>query len=154
MAWGVKTMKFKSGSKVKIGNVVLEALQSQIIRDYISATEDHNKSCCPEGLIRIFSSSTYRRWLKVTVFWSNQISYYFYVSIRQWNGRKARLLLGWTAMQQQGKFFYFYGHLHSYIFRFDALDTLGNIISELKANDKTKTELKDKLTVTFQTTLK
>ena len=28
------------------------------------------------------------------------------------------------------------------------------IISELKANDKTKTELKDKLTVTFQTTLK
>ena len=33
MAWGVKTMKFKSGSKVKIGNVVLEALQSQIIRD-------------------------------------------------------------------------------------------------------------------------
>ena len=57
-------------------------------------------------------------------------------------------------MQQQGKFFYFYGHLHSYIFRFDALDTLGNIISELKANDRTKTELKDKLTVTFQTTLK
>ena len=57
-------------------------------------------------------------------------------------------------MQQQGKFFYFYGHLHSYILRFDALDTLGNIISELKANDKTKTELKDKLTVTFQTTLK
>lgn len=68
MAWGVKTMKFKSGSKVKIGNVVLEALQSQIIRDYITATEDHNKACCPEALIRIFSSSTYRRWLKVKVF--------------------------------------------------------------------------------------
>ena len=57
-------------------------------------------------------------------------------------------------MRQQGKFFYFSGHLHPDIFRFDALDTLGNIISELKANDKTKTELKDKLTVTVHTTLK
>ena len=75
MAWGVKTMKFKSGSKVKIGNVVLEALQSQIIRDYIAATEDPNKACSPEGSIRIFSSSTYRRWLKVNVSRSNRIFY-------------------------------------------------------------------------------
>ena len=67
MAWGVKTMKFQSGCKVKIGNVVLEAMQSQIIRDYISATQEHNESCSPEGKIRIFSSSTYRRWLKVGV---------------------------------------------------------------------------------------
>ena len=44
--------------------------------------------------------------------------------------------------------------IQSDIFRFDALDTLGNIISELKANDKTKTELKEKLTVTVHTTLK
>jgi hypothetical protein len=57
-------------------------------------------------------------------------------------------------MRQQGKFFSFSGHLHSDIFRFDAFDTLGNIISEMKANDKTKTELKDKLTVTVHTTLK
>ena len=67
MAWGVKTMKFQSGCKVKIGNVVLEAMQSQIIRDYISATQEHNESCSPEGKIRIFSSRTYRRWLKVDI---------------------------------------------------------------------------------------
>ena len=67
MAWGVKTMKFKSGSKIKVGNVVLEALQSQIIRDYISATEDHNLTATSQGRINICSSITYRRWLKVAI---------------------------------------------------------------------------------------
>ena len=60
-------MRFKSGSKVKVGCIVLEAMQFQIIRDYISATEEHNLSCKPDGKIRIFSPSTYRRWLKVGV---------------------------------------------------------------------------------------
>ena len=43
------------------------------------------------------------------------------------------------------------GQFNPIYFRFDALDTLVNIVSELKANDKTKTELKDKLTVSFPT---
>ena len=67
MAWGMKVMRFESGAKVKVANTVLEALHSQIIKDYISVTTDQNLRCTPEARVRVFSASTYRRWLKVSV---------------------------------------------------------------------------------------
>ena len=65
MAWGTKVVRFDSGKKVKIGNVVLEAIHSAIIKDYTSTTREHNKRCSPEEVVKIFGPRTYRRWLKV-----------------------------------------------------------------------------------------
>jgi hypothetical protein len=65
MAWGTKYIKFKSGEKVKVGNSVLEAVKTAIIRDYKKATLLYNKECDPEAKIRIFSKNTYLKWLRV-----------------------------------------------------------------------------------------
>ena len=54
MAWGVKQVRFDDGSKVKIGNTVLETLHSAIIRDYTKTARDFNMSCEPEDKIIIF----------------------------------------------------------------------------------------------------
>lgn len=65
MAWGVKVVRFDCGTKVKIGNAVLEALHSSIIRDYLTTVREHNRGCNPAEKIRVFGERTYRRWLKV-----------------------------------------------------------------------------------------
>ena len=65
MAWGVKIVRFDDGTKVKIGNTVLEALHSAIIRDYTTTVRDFNETCQTEDKITIFGQRTYRRWLKV-----------------------------------------------------------------------------------------
>ena len=65
MAWGTKVVKFSSGEKVKIGNVVLEATKSGIIRDYVKTTRIENEACDGESRIRIFKKRTYLRWLQV-----------------------------------------------------------------------------------------
>ena len=65
MAWGVKIVQFESGAKVKIGNTVLEALHSAIIRDYLTTVKDHNRKCDPAEKLKVFTSRTYRKWLKV-----------------------------------------------------------------------------------------
>lgn len=65
MAWGTKYIKFSSGDKVKVGNSVLEAVKSAIIRDYKKATSKSNQEGDPENRIRIFSKNTYLKWLRV-----------------------------------------------------------------------------------------
>ena len=65
MAWGTKYIFFKSGEKVKVGNSVLEAVKTAIIRDYKKATILYNQECDSEAKIRIFSKNTYLKWLRV-----------------------------------------------------------------------------------------
>ena len=65
MAWGVKIVQFDSGNRVKIGNTVLEALHSAIIRDYMATVRSHNRNCGQSEKIKVFTSRTYRKWLKV-----------------------------------------------------------------------------------------
>ena len=65
MAWGTKMVHFDSGERVKIGNVVLEAIHSAIIKDYVATTREQNKRCSPQEVVKIFGERTYRRWLKV-----------------------------------------------------------------------------------------
>ena len=65
MAWGTKTIRFESGGSVKIGNVVLEAMKSAIIRDYMKSTRLHNANCDPEEKIQLFTARTYYKWLQV-----------------------------------------------------------------------------------------
>jgi hypothetical protein len=73
MAWGTKVVRFESGEKVKIGNVVLEAIHSAIIKDYVSTTKEHNRRCSPDEVVKIFGARTYRRWLKVLAILSSCI---------------------------------------------------------------------------------
>ena len=65
MAWGTKYIKFSSGEKVKVGNSVLEAVKTAIIRDYKKVTLKTNLECEPENRLRIFSKNTYLKWLRV-----------------------------------------------------------------------------------------
>lgn len=65
MAWGTKYIKFSSGDKVKVGNSVLEAVKTAIIRDYKKATIKSNQEGDPGHKIRIFSKNTYLKWLRV-----------------------------------------------------------------------------------------
>ena len=65
MAYGTKTIKFNSGEKVKVANVVLEAIKSGIIRDYIKATKNENVTCNGNERIKVFFPRTYLRWLQV-----------------------------------------------------------------------------------------
>ena len=71
MAWGTKVVKFSSGEKVKIGNIVLEATKSGIIRDYVKTTRIENRACDGESRINIFKKRTYLRWLQVLSLWKN-----------------------------------------------------------------------------------
>ena len=65
MAWGTKLIRLTSGEKVKVGNVVLEATKSGIIRDYIKTTQLANQTCTKEERIQVFRKRTYLRWLQV-----------------------------------------------------------------------------------------
>ena len=65
MAWGTKFIRFTSGEKVKVGNVVLEATKSGIIRDYIKTTQLANQTCRQDERIQVFRKRTYLRWLQV-----------------------------------------------------------------------------------------
>ena len=65
MAWGTKIVRFESGESVKIGNVILEAMKSAVIRDYMKTTKEYNSHCAPEQKIQLFTSRTYHKWLKV-----------------------------------------------------------------------------------------
>ena len=143
-------MTFKSGSKIKVGNVVLEALQSQIIRDYISATEDHNLTATSQGRINIFSSITYRRWLKVAKLKAlGKVISNIFQAVR-WT--KSKALAGLDGYTAAGYIFTtpFY-QSHILWFRFDALDSILSIIGELKTDDKTKSDLNDRITVKYST---
>ena len=51
--------------KVKVGNVVLEATKSGIIRDYIKTTQLANQTCGQDERIQVFRKRTYLRWLQV-----------------------------------------------------------------------------------------
>ena len=68
MAWGTKIVRFKSGDSVKIGNVVLEAMKSAVIRDYMNTTKEYNSHCDPEEKIRLFTFRTYQKWLQVRLY--------------------------------------------------------------------------------------
>ena len=65
MAWGTKIVNFTTGEKVKVGNVVLEATKSGIIRDYVKTTKVENEQSTPDDRIRVFKKRTYLRWLQV-----------------------------------------------------------------------------------------
>ena len=65
MAWGTKVVRFDNGSKIKIGDAVLEEIHTAIIRDYKQTATEHNKNCEAEDTVKIFGERTYRRWLKV-----------------------------------------------------------------------------------------
>ena len=64
MAWGTKYIKFSNGEKIKVGNSVLEAVKSAIIRDYKKVSSEFNLGCEPEDRIRIFTTRTYLKWMK------------------------------------------------------------------------------------------
>ena len=65
MAWGTKFVRFSTGDKVKVANAVLEAVKTAIIREYKITTARFNDECCEDDKIRIFSNSTYLKWLRV-----------------------------------------------------------------------------------------
>ena len=65
MAWGTKYIKFSSGEKVKVGNSVLEAVKTAIIRDYKKVSVKSNLESEPEERICIFSKNTYLKWMRL-----------------------------------------------------------------------------------------
>ena len=105
MAWGTKFIKFDSGEKVKVGNSVLEAVKTAIIRDYKKATSELNLECDPEDKIRVFSKNTYLKWLRVNFkIKINNISSNFCQVVR-WT--KSAALAGLDSYSATGYIIYF-----------------------------------------------
>ena len=102
MAWGTKYIKFSSGDKVKVGNSVLEAVKSAIIRDYKKATSKSNQEGDPENRIRIFSKNTYLKWLRVIsmINHTRWIFCYSFIQVVRWT--KSAALAGLDSYSATG----------------------------------------------------
>ena len=106
MAWGTKYIKFNSGEKVKVGNSVLEAVKTAIIRDYKKATNEFNLECDPDAKIRVFCKNTYLKWLRVHFKCINFFSIFLFHQVVRWT--KSAALAGLDSYSATGFVIYFF----------------------------------------------